>query len=162
MPGERYDVIIDFTGLKNGAEVLMINTAPNEPFGGFKEYDAADPHTMGQVLKFFVNHDLKNPDGDQSTPATCLRLNPKLTLPEATGKRILKLVEKESKVCVSNAESSGVKSVSCSKEKEHISLGPAMAMLGYGNDQTSSGSRWYDPIEMNPSVNSTEIVVSLI
>lgn len=162
MPGERYDVIIDFTGLKNGAEVLMINTAPNEPFGGFKEYDAADPHTMGQVLKFVVNYDLKNPDGDQSTPATCLRLNPKVTLPEATGKRILKLVEKESEVCIADAESSGVKSVSCSKENEHISLGPAMAMLGYGNDQTSSGNRWCDPIEMNPSVNSTEIVVSFM
>jgi spore coat protein A len=151
MPGERYDVIIDFTGIEDGTEILMINTAPNEPFGGFDDYIPADPKSTGQVLKFIVDKNLKNPDGDQSTPATCLRLNPKVTLPEATSTRVLRLLEKESKTCI-KAESSSV----CE------SLGPSMALLGYGNAQHSSGNKWKDPIEMNPSLNSTEIVVGLV
>ena len=158
MPGERYDVIIDFTGIEDGTEILMINTAPNEPFGGFDDYIPADPESTGQVLKFIVDKKLKNPDGDQSTPATCLRLNPKVTLPEATSTRVLRLLENESKTCI-KAESSGVKQVSCNEEKECQSLGPSMALLGYGNAQHSSGNKWKDPIEMNPSLDSTEIVV---
>jgi FtsP/CotA-like multicopper oxidase with cupredoxin domain len=154
MPGERYDVIIDFTGLEDGTEILMINTAPNEPFSGFDDYIPADSNLTGQVLKFIVDQNLTNPDGDQSTPATCLRLNPKVILPEASSTRVLRLLEKESETCIQQ--------VSCSEEMENESLGPSMALLGYGNDQYSYGNQWKHPIEMNPSINSTEIVVGLV
>mmetsp|Transcript_3320 Transcript_3320/g.4917 ORF Transcript_3320/g.4917 Transcript_3320/m.4917 type:complete len:876 (-) Transcript_3320:161-2788(-) len=156
MPGERYDLIIDFTGMKNGTEILMLNTAPNEPFGGLEDYTAADFATTGQVLKFILNDDLSNPDGDQSTLPSCLRLDPNAVLPEVTGSRTVKLVELESELCVIDDESYGVKNVECVSGVDNH-LGPAMATLGYGNDQTD-GNMWSDPIEMNPSLNSTEIV----
>lgn len=155
----RYDVIIDFSGMKNGTEILMLNTAPNEPFGGLEDYTAADFATTGQVLKFILNDDLSNPDGDQSTLPSCLRLNPNAVLPEVTGSRSVKLIEVESELCVTEDESYGIKNVECVSGIDNH-LGPAMAMLGYGTDQTT-GNMWSDPIEMNPSLNSTEIVVCL-
>lgn len=158
MPGERYDVIIDFTGIKSKTEVVMINTAPNSPFDGFQSYMPADPATIGQVLKFVVNINLKNPDGDKSTLPTCLRLSPNLTLPEATLNRTLKLVEKESAFCLQFNLSFGLVNASCNNDVQNEELGPAMVTLGYGNNQ-SVGNRWSDSGEMNPALNSTEIVV---
>jgi spore coat protein A len=158
MPGECYDVIIDFTDIKIKTEKVMINTAPNSPIDGFQSYMPADPATIGQVLKFVVNINLKNPDGDKSTLPTCLRLSPNLTLPEATLNRTLKLVEKESTFCLQLNQSFGLVNASCNNDVQNEELGPAMVTLGYGNNQ-SVGNRWSDSGEMNPALNSTEIVV---
>jgi len=54
---ERYDVIIDFTGLAAGTELYLINEGPDEPFGGGApgvDFEPADPATTGQVMKFVV------------------------------------------------------------------------------------------------------------
>ena len=54
---ERFDVIVDFTGLKAGTELFLINEGPDEPFGGGEpgtDFDPADPTTTGQVMKFVV------------------------------------------------------------------------------------------------------------
>jgi spore coat protein A len=32
-PAERADVIVDFTGVKQGTELYLINEGPDEPFG---------------------------------------------------------------------------------------------------------------------------------
>lgn len=56
-PSDRADVIVDFTGLPVGTEFHLINEGPDEPFGGGMpgtDFDAADPDTTGQVMKFVV------------------------------------------------------------------------------------------------------------
>ncbi|MFA5867610.1 MAG: multicopper oxidase [Actinomycetota bacterium] len=54
-PAERADVIVDFSKLKKGDEVIMLNTGPDEPFKGVATpLDPADPKTTGQVMKFKV------------------------------------------------------------------------------------------------------------
>jgi len=49
----------------------MYNSAPDEPFKGFgtPEYKPANASTIGKVMKFIVNDNLKNPQGDKSTLA---------------------------------------------------------------------------------------------
>jgi FtsP/CotA-like multicopper oxidase with cupredoxin domain len=49
-PGERADVVVDFSGLAPGTRILMKNTA-NAPF---PDGDAADPNTVGQIMQFTV------------------------------------------------------------------------------------------------------------
>jgi bilirubin oxidase len=54
---ERHDVIVDFTGVRPGTELFLINEGPDEPFGGGEpvtDFDPADPATTGQVMKFVV------------------------------------------------------------------------------------------------------------
>lgn len=58
---ERADVLVDFRGLPNGTVVQMVNTAPDEPFGGFSgdptpgDETPANPLTTGQVMRFRVD-----------------------------------------------------------------------------------------------------------
>lgn len=51
---ERADVLVDFRGLPNGTVIRMINTGPDEPFGGFPT-TPSDPGTTGQVMEFIVD-----------------------------------------------------------------------------------------------------------
>ncbi|UCD35340.1 MAG: multicopper oxidase domain-containing protein [Nitrospiraceae bacterium] len=71
---ERADVIVDFSGLPNGTVVRMINTGPDEPFGGFDgaagEEAVADPGTTGQVMQFVVNAALNNFPGSTDGTTT--------------------------------------------------------------------------------------------
>lgn len=51
-PGERADIIIDFSTLAPGTKILLKNTA-NAPFpGGYP----ADPDTVGQIMQFTVTN----------------------------------------------------------------------------------------------------------
>ncbi len=108
---ERVDVIVDFSGLANGTVVRMINTAPDEPFGGFDglpgESATADPLTTGQVMQFVVNNALTGAsptDPSGATPATAvarLILNPEPPLGATTRLRQVSLNEESStQVCV--------------------------------------------------------------
>jgi FtsP/CotA-like multicopper oxidase with cupredoxin domain len=53
-PGERADVVVDFTSLAVGTEVILLNTGPDEPYKGAGSLTPADPATSGQVMKFKV------------------------------------------------------------------------------------------------------------
>lgn len=53
-PGERADVIIDFSSLAAGSEVIMLNTGPDAPFMNDPTATVADPNTTGQVMKFRI------------------------------------------------------------------------------------------------------------
>jgi spore coat protein A len=65
---ERADVIVDFSTLPDGTVVRMINTAGDEPFGGFPT-TPADPNTTGQVMEFTVDNALLQPsDALTSSP----------------------------------------------------------------------------------------------
>ena len=165
-PGERYDVIVDFTGLDDGTEIIMTNTGPDSPFKGFAThegpYEPANPSTTGQVMKFIVSEHLKNLEGDQSTPLKHLRLKSREPLPVATGTRDLAIKEVESEICVVDGGSCDVTETQCDDEN---SFGPCMAMLGYDGNKGQSqslGMMWDDPIIFNPSLGSTEILVSYL
>ena len=70
---ERADVIVDFRGRDNGDIILMTNTAPDAPFGGFPDVPA-DPSTTGQVMQFVVNTALlgQSPTDATATPPESL------------------------------------------------------------------------------------------
>jgi spore coat protein A len=67
-PGERADVVVDFSGQ---TEVTLRNFGPDEPFKGFNPdgtisdgaggvAPAADPATTGKIMKFVVNQPLSD------------------------------------------------------------------------------------------------------
>ena len=166
-PGERYDVIIDFTGIPDGNEIIMRNTAPDEPFKHFdsedlvkeKHYIPADSRTTGQVMKFIVKEELMNPDGDRSTPPDQLHLKTAPLPPNATITRDLAILEVESQICV-KGEHCAISETECNGEN---SFGPIRAMLGYDGAKGPSdavGVMWMDAMFLNPSVGDTEVWVS--
>ena len=70
---ERADVIVDFTKVPVGTEVLLKNIGLDEPFGGFPIDVPADPDTTGQVMQFRVGParsvDLSTPPQNLVLPA---------------------------------------------------------------------------------------------
>jgi spore coat protein A len=102
---ERADVLVDFSGLSNGTVVRMINTAPDEPFGGFDpETVPADPDTSGQVMQFVVNATSANAGGplgasptdpvlaDGSTPNPNAATSPLNIVPKAESTNMRKVM----------------------------------------------------------------------
>ncbi len=88
-PGERAEILVDFTGLPAGTKILLKNTAnENFPFGL-----PVNPNTVGQLMQFTVT-------GTTGAPAPTLpaQLNPTLptfpTLGTPRIYRMLTLVEK--------------------------------------------------------------------
>lgn len=78
MPAERFDVIVDFSGLAPGTTVLMINDGPDEPFGGGmpgKDFPYANPATTGQVMQFVI----KAPSGPDPSTGPALLQFPGIT-----------------------------------------------------------------------------------
>jgi spore coat protein A, manganese oxidase len=73
-PGERADVIVDFTNVPVGTQIVLGNVGPDEPFGGGIpgiDFPMADPGTTGQVMQFRV---VAATSIDRSTPPNRLRL----------------------------------------------------------------------------------------
>ena len=135
---ERADVIVDFSGLPVGTELYLINEAPDEPFGGGrvrKDFEAADPGTTGQVMKFVV---VPLTSTDTSVPPDQLTLPAFTALGAATNTRRVALMEEDSRVLED--------------------FGPREAELGivdeFGNPTNLS---WDHPITENPALNATEI-----
>ena len=91
-PGERIDVLIDFTNIPVGTKILLTNGAKAPYPNGV----APDPNTVGQTMQFTVT---ANPGGP--APVLPVPLNqylagnafPTLTAPAATNKRTLVLWE---------------------------------------------------------------------
>jgi spore coat protein A len=65
-PGERADVVVDFSSFAEGTEIHLRNFGPDDPFKGFNpngslsdgeggELPPADPATTGQIMKFVVS-----------------------------------------------------------------------------------------------------------
>ena len=74
---ERADVLVDFRLLPQGTVVRMVNTGPDEPFGGFPIDPAvvADPATTGQVMQFVVNWNMLKLKDFFTTAPWALKLN---------------------------------------------------------------------------------------
>ncbi len=178
-PGERYDIIVDFTGLANGTEIYLTNTAPDEAFGGFGDgYVPADPDTTGQVLKFVINTSYSQKKDISTSPYNLITTSqtPEPLLPNKVGPppktvtvRDVALVELDSNVCVEQSPSNpcSISVVNCSlgtidplTGTSSLTYGPIQTRLGY-NGRLGPGKlttqRWMDPIQQNPPLGATEV-----
>jgi spore coat protein A len=137
-PAERADVIVDFTGVPVGSEIILRNLGPDEPFGGGEpdeDFDAANPATTGQVMQLRV---VASRHRDTSKPPDQLKL-PKLRPIGAAGNtRKVSLNEEDSAVLAD--------------------VGPRAAFLGTLNpDGSGHPLEWGDPVTENPALGATEI-----
>jgi bilirubin oxidase len=134
---ERYDVIVDFTGVKPGTALYLINEGPDEPFGGGSpgtDFEPADPGTTGQVMKFVVG---SLSSQDNSTPPDRLNLPGASRLGSASRTRRLSLNEMASMFFMD---------------------APVMGMLGtVRSDGQPNALHWSDAVTENPSRGATEI-----
>ncbi|MGB5407704.1 MAG: multicopper oxidase domain-containing protein, partial [Thiogranum sp.] len=166
-PAERPDVIVDFSGLGNGAIVRIINTAPDAPFGGFPDVPA-DPATTGQVMQFVVNNALSTAGGDPSTPAPSLALDPNpggvAKLGASSVTQDLALLEEESALlCVTIDAVTGVIDLdqgsvppTCDPLLGSVPFAPKAAVLGVNGSGGGTVQLWDDPISTNPAVGDIQ------
>jgi spore coat protein A, manganese oxidase len=150
---ERADVIVDFTNVPVGTEIVLQNIAPDEPFGGGEpgvEFEPADPDTTGQVMKFIVR---SRRGRDPSTPPSQLVLPTPAPLPDASVTRQVSLNEEDSEtVFVSEVDENIV--LDCDSE---TAFGPRHALLGTVAGGAGVPLHWDDPITENPAVGATEV-----
>jgi spore coat protein A len=147
-PGERYDVVVDFSGFAVGTRLIMTNIGPEEPFNGIEVSVPADPGTTGQVMAFDVVK-LTAPD----TSVLPASLNPPSDGfdPKAvTKKRTVTISEFDStSICL---DATG-NFVACDpKSTTQQPFGPTQAQLG----NAFGPLPWMDPITENIKQYSTE------
>jgi spore coat protein A len=138
-PAERADVIVDFTGLRVGTELYLINEGPDEPFGGGvpgTDFPAADPATTGQAMKLRV---VPREGRDISHDPERLTLPAFKALGPARRTRQVSLSEE-------GRTFPGFEGI------------PIAAKLGTLNGSGNAVPKgWDDPITENPALNSIEI-----
>jgi len=151
-PAERADVIVDFSNIDAGTEIILQNLGPDEPFGGGipgADFDPADPESTGIVMQFRVKGTTNLPLGNLPTtlPAAALPGPADLT-------RQVSLNEEESR-SVRVSEENGNIVLDCATGEV---FGPTAALLGTLNpDGTGNPLLWMDPITENPALFSTEM-----
>jgi FtsP/CotA-like multicopper oxidase with cupredoxin domain len=166
---ERPDVIVDFTGLPEGTVVRMVNTGPDEPFGGFPT-PPSDESTTGQIMHFVVGPAPAEPD--PSTAAANLVLNAEGPIGPASNTRALSLNEESSgQICVRvNAVTGAITRVVLTTPQpldaaaiEHlcaslqaVPFGPREALVGTLPGGVPKPQLWSDPITQNVPLNATE------
>ena len=136
-PAERADVVVDFSDVPAGTELYLINEGPDEPFGGGVpglDFEAADPETTGQVMKFVVQ---PATTPDSTVPPSQLTLPPFTPVGDATHTRQVSLNEEDSAVL--------------------DGVGPTAALLGtLGPSGEAVHRLWADPVTENPALGATE------
>ena len=150
---ERADVIVDFTNVPVGTEIVLQNLGPDEPFGGGEpgvDFDAADPDTTGQVMKFIVR---RRRGRDASAHPSQLVLPTPPPLPDASVTRQVSLNEEDSEtVFVSEIGENIV--LDCDSDTP---FGPRHALLGTVAGGAGVPLNWDDPITETPAVGATEV-----
>jgi bilirubin oxidase len=158
-PAERADVIVDFTNVPVGTEIVLVNDGPDAPFGGITLEDLSDWESTGQVMKFVVK---AATNGDTTTPPDQLTLPTQPTLPSTEVIREVSLNEEESHSVRVSEDEFGNIVLDC--EGGEV-FGPTSALLGTlndnGNEESGNGPTgnpllWMDPITENPAVGATE------
>ncbi|MCB9283526.1 MAG: multicopper oxidase domain-containing protein [Lewinellaceae bacterium] len=128
-PGERYDIVIDFSGYEN-QNVILQNTGPDEPFkGGNFEPDVTRP--TGQIMQFRVGATATVPNATVSTE-TQLRDHIEPLVPTNTRKVVL-----------------------FEGRDQYCRLRPALGIYDPGNPLNGS-LMWDEAITENPALGSTE------
>jgi len=156
-PAERADVIVDFTGLAPGTEVVLQNLGPDTPFGGGVpgvDFPPADSATTGQVMKFMVVAAGPGSLPDTSTPPASLVLPAFTPLGMPTATRQLSLNEMNSATVNVSLDING----NVVLDAAGLPFGPTWALLGTLNpDGTGNPLLWMDTVTENPQLNDTEI-----
>jgi FtsP/CotA-like multicopper oxidase with cupredoxin domain len=154
-PAERADVIVDFTHVALGSEIILENLAPDEPFGGGTagvDFDPADPQTTGQVMRFHV---VGASGPDTSTPPGRLTLPAVTPLGAATNTRQVSLNEQESATVRVTTDADGDVVLDCPGGEP---FGPVEADLGTLNpDGSGNPLGWDEPRTENPSLGAVEV-----
>jgi FtsP/CotA-like multicopper oxidase with cupredoxin domain len=164
-PAERADVIVDFTSVPVGTEIVLQNLGPDEPFGGGEpdeDFDVSDPNGTGLVMQFRV---VPARSADTSTPPGSLTLPARAALPAATVTRRLSLNEAESETVFVDAHPSHghrrhelEKLALACNDPNAFPFGPTMALLGtLDSNGEGNALRWSDAITENPDPGATEI-----
>ncbi len=151
---ERADVIVDFTNVPVGTEIVLLNVAPDEPFGGGVpdvDFDSADESTTGQVMQFRV---VAATSADTSTHPGLLALPAPPPLPPATVTRQVSLNEEDSRTVRVTTDKSGNVVLACGKGEP---FGPRFALLGAVSAGSGVPLRWDAPITENPELGATEV-----
>jgi len=153
-PAERADVIVDFTNVGVGTEIILKNLGPDEPFGGGEppgDFDQADPETTGQVMQFRV---VPATGPDTSTPPDRLVLPRIGPLPVATTTRQVSLNEVDSETVLVSTDADGNVVLDCENGEP---FGPKEALLGTLAGGAGVPLGWDDAITENPAVGATEV-----
>lgn len=163
--GQRADVLVDFTELPVGTEVLMVNTAPDGPFtGGIDPGNQADQDTTRQVMKFIV---VGGEQARRATPPALLRLwlpdwwSPaNLNLEPKTIRNQALLERASDKICITTnggttTNGDTITSTECDTQSQRFS--PKNVLLGFNGDTTPVVTFWADAIVTNPETYTTEI-----
>jgi spore coat protein A len=137
-PGERMDLVVDFSSLASGSSIYLRNFGPDEPYGGGTpdvDFDAADWGSTGQIMRFDVVGETPDPD---VSVVSGTELRPAISSLEGQENEIRKLVLFEGM----------------------DEYGRLMPMLGTLNDELGAGTAgsltWSDAITENPMVNDVE------
>jgi spore coat protein A, manganese oxidase len=154
-PAERADVLVDFTDVPAGSEIVLQNVGPDEPFGGGVpgvDFPPADPETTGQTMRFHV---VPATSADPSTPPERLRLPPIAPLPAATVTRRVSLNEQASTTVRVREDETGDVVLDCRGGEP---FAPAEADLG----TLDAGGRgiplgWDEPITERPALGAVEL-----
>ncbi len=164
-PAERADVIVDFTNVPVGSEIVLLNIGPDEPFGGGLpgiDFAGSDPESTGQVMQFRV---IAARSRDISTPPDALRLPRMPRLPRAKVTRDLSINEAESQtVFVDGRPGRGHRTrqpanlkLACGNH-DAAPFGPTHAMLGL---VTAGGEGvplpWMHEVTENPQPGDAEV-----
>ena len=154
-PAERADVIVDFTNVALGSEVILENVAPDEPFGGGTpgvDFDPADPQTTGQAMRFYV---VTTTGVDTSTPPSRLALPAIPPLGAPTNVRQVSLNEQESATVRVSTDEHGNIVLDCAHGEP---FAPVEADLGTLNpDGTGNPLGWDEPPTENPTLRAIEV-----
>jgi spore coat protein A, manganese oxidase len=153
-PAERADVIVDFTKVGVGAEIILQNFGPDEPFGGGEppgDFDQADPDTTGQVMQLRV---VPATGPDTSTPPGRLVLPRIAPLSKVTNTRQVSLNEVDSETVLVSTDADGNVVLDCLSGEP---FGPKEALLGTLAGGAGVPLNWDNPITENPAVGATEV-----
>jgi FtsP/CotA-like multicopper oxidase with cupredoxin domain len=152
-PAERADVIVDFSNVRRGTNLVLRNLAPDEPFGGGKigtDFAPADPGTTGQVMQFRVRAASSR---DTSAKPSDLRLPVIKRLPPASKVRDVSLNEMMSMTVNVSTDADGNVVLDPAGEP----FGPQEAALGTWTAQGGAQPlEWMDAITENPALGAVE------
>jgi spore coat protein A len=140
-PGERADVLVDFSGLPAGTKVLMKNIA-NAPYPNGSPEANADPETTGQIMQFTVT--------GKSVPAL-VKLKASLTTAATKPDRIL------------NNDLKGIwPTLPEPTNTRTMTLWEVMGMGG-PLEVLVNGQKWAAPVSEDPQEGTTEewVIVNL-
>jgi FtsP/CotA-like multicopper oxidase with cupredoxin domain len=155
-PAERADVIMDFTNVPVGTEIILQNLGPDEPFGGGVpgvDFDPADPSTTGQVMQLRVKGETS---GETTTPPMDLDLPAAAQLGPADVTRAVSLNEEESRTVQVKEDEDGNIVLACDPSGEE-EFGPTAALLGtLDEDGEGQPLLWSDLITETPALGATE------